>query len=73
MLETIGKGKLDLIKWMDTTKTRTDNNTSWNLTESSGTVTMKIESLSVVGLISHEEDFSVFQFHGIRIVEVYVW
>ena len=32
-----GKRKLDLIKWMDITKTRTDRNTSWNLTESYGT------------------------------------
>jgi hypothetical protein len=37
MLETAGKRKLDLIKWMDITKTRTDRNTYWNLTESSGT------------------------------------
>ena len=37
MLETVGKRKLDLIKWMDITKTRTDRNTSWNVTESSGT------------------------------------
>ena len=37
ILETMGKRKLDLIKWMDITKTRTDKNTSWNLTESSGT------------------------------------
>jgi hypothetical protein len=37
MLETVDKRKLDFIKWMDTTKTRTDNNTSWNLTECSGT------------------------------------
>jgi hypothetical protein len=27
----------------------------------------------VVGLIPHEEGFSVFQFHGIRVVVVYVW
>jgi hypothetical protein len=32
-----------------------------------------IESLPVVGLIPHEEDFSVFQFHGIRVIVVYVW
>jgi hypothetical protein len=28
-----GERKLDLIKWMDITKTRTDRNTSWNLTK----------------------------------------
>jgi hypothetical protein len=27
----------------------------------------------LVGLIPHEEGFSVFQFHGIRVVVVYVW
>ena len=37
MLETVEKRKLDLIKWMDITRTRTNKNTSWNLTESSST------------------------------------
>ena len=53
MLETVGKRKLDLIKWMDITKTRTDKNTSWNLTESSGTdvytVTMPARSTRSMG------------------------
>jgi hypothetical protein len=48
-----GETKLDLIKWMDITKTRTDKNTSWNLTESSGTdaytVTMPARSTRSMG------------------------
>ena len=43
-----GERKLDLIQWMDITKTRTDRNTSWNLTESfdtdAYTVTMPARS-----------------------------
>jgi hypothetical protein len=34
---------------------------------------LKIESLCVVGLKPHEEGFSFFQFHGIRVVVVYGW
>jgi hypothetical protein len=53
MLETVGKRKLDLIKWMDTTKTRTDNNTSWNLTDSSGTdaYTVTMTALSTRSMV----------------------
>jgi hypothetical protein len=31
------------------------------------------EGVHIIGLIPHEEGFSVFQFHGIRVVVVYVW
>jgi len=50
---TVGKMKFDLMKWMDTTKTRTDKNTSWNLTESSGTdvYTVTMPAPSTISMI----------------------